>query len=109
MQSSRAQTSGLASSTGAPFRAEPEFPLGSHPLATYATRNRARREQARWHMHEASPPTWRRCAISAAMVGVPALTGRCQDGAELALWLACGCSLVLTMRVAVDKAIGSAV
>jgi hypothetical protein len=45
----------------------------------------------------------------ADMVGVPALTGRCQDGAELAFWLACGCSLVLTMRVAVDKAIGSAV
>jgi hypothetical protein len=42
------------------------------------------------------------------MVGVPALTSRCHDGAELAFWLA-WCSLVLTMRVAVDQAIGSAV
>jgi hypothetical protein len=46
---------------------------------------------------------------AADMVGVPALRGRCQDGAELAFGLAWGCSLVLTMRVAVDKAIGSAV
>ena len=46
---------------------------------------------------------------AADLVGVPALTGRCQDGAELAFWLACGCSLVLTMRVATHKAIGSAV
>jgi hypothetical protein len=43
------------------------------------------------------------------MVGVRVLTGRCLDGAELAFWLACWCSLVLTMRVAVDKAIGSAI
>ena len=43
------------------------------------------------------------------MLGVRVVTVRCQDGAELPFWLACGCSLVLTMRVAVDKAIGSAV
>ncbi len=43
------------------------------------------------------------------LVGVPGLTVRCQDGAELAFWQACGCSLVLTMRVATDKAVGSAV
>src|SRR5512132_853848 len=42
MQSSRSQTSDLASSTGVLCRAEPEFPLGSHPLATCA---------APWRLH----------------------------------------------------------